>query len=62
MMHRSDGKMKIFEGANGYYIAFENAAGFHGQPESQGSRIGWDRERAERELVAAQAEFDAYDQ
>jgi len=51
------GKFKIFSGANGYYVAFEDASGYHGQPSSQGSRIGWDKRRAQRELREAQAEL-----
>ncbi len=42
---------KIFEGANGYYIAWESADyGFHHQPADNGSHIGWDLDAAKREL------------
>jgi hypothetical protein len=42
--------LKIFTGANGYYISNERADGFHYQPSDNGSRLGWNLEAAEREL------------
>jgi hypothetical protein len=42
--------LRIFTGANGYYIAAERDDGFHYQPSDNGSRYGWDLEAAEREL------------
>ena len=49
---------KIFSGANGYYVAWENGSGTHYQPQDNGSRIGWDREEAERELKAVKLRPD----
>lgn len=50
---------KIFEGANGYYIAWENADGFHRQPFGQGAEIGWDAVRARKALRAAVSSEDS---
>jgi hypothetical protein len=43
--------LKIFEGANGYYVADENSDGFHHQPQDQGARLGFDRPAAQRKLT-----------
>lgn len=42
--------LKIFTGANGYYIAGERDDGFHYQPQDNGSRLGWNLAAAEAEL------------
>ena len=46
---------KIFEGANGYYVAWENDDGFHHQPADNGAAIGWDDEMAKNELSECHA-------
>lgn len=43
---------RIFEGANGYYIATEQADGTHRQPSDNGASLGWDYDAAERELAS----------
>lgn len=47
---------RIYTGANGYYIATEDAQGSHRQPRDNGARLGWDRARAERALRRAIAD------
>lgn len=44
---------KIFEGANGLYVAWQDDEGFHHQPSDNGSRIGWDDAEARRQLRRA---------
>lgn len=41
---------KIFEGANGYYTAWEHDDGFHQQPADNGARLGFDFDAARKEL------------
>ena len=50
---------KIYEGANGYYVACDDEDGYHWQPADNGSRLGWDRRAAERELRMRLEEDDA---
>lgn len=45
--------LKVFEGANGYYVAEENNEGFHHQPADNGARLGWDWEAAMEALEEA---------
>jgi len=49
---------KIYEGANGYYVAYEDDAGYHRQPADNGSRLGWDRRAAVRELRRRKSQED----
>jgi hypothetical protein len=40
---------KVYMGANGYYVAWEQEDGYHHQPQDNGSQLGWDRLAAARE-------------
>jgi hypothetical protein len=48
--------LKIFSGANGYYVARERQDGSHWQPQDNGARLGFDIWAARRELARRQAE------
>ncbi len=54
--------LKIFQGANGYYVAWEREDGFHWQPADRGGRLGWDKKEAERELARQEREQEAEDE
>jgi hypothetical protein len=51
--------MKIYHGANGYYVAYEREDGSHYQPDDNGARLGWDRAAAERELRRRSCDDDS---